>query len=49
MGLELAKFYKQLTGLVETDVSGTSTEFSERSTTNVTRTATPVPMEANDR
>ena len=49
VGLDLAKFYKQLTGIIETDVSGTSTEFSEKSSTNVARMSTPIPMETNDR
>ena len=49
IGLDLAKFYKQLTGMSESDVSGTSTEFSEKSSANRPKTSTPVVMETSDR
>ena len=49
VGVDLAKFYKQLTGMSETEVSGTSTEFSEKSSANASRSSTPVAMETNDR
>lgn len=49
IGLDLAKFYKQLTGMSETDISGTSTEISEKSSPNITKTSTPVAMETSDR
>ena len=49
IGLDLAKFYKQLTGMSESDVSGTSTEISEKSSPNRPKTSTPVAMETSDR
>ena len=47
---DLLKFHKSLTGMCESDISGTSTDCSERSNTaNVSRTATPVAMETVER
>lgn len=46
--LELTKFYKQLTGMTDTEVPGTSTELSEKSMANVSSSIL-VAMDPTDR